>query len=738
MLRRKGVPGNEPGSRCRGVVRVLGSIGRHRWLAVALLVAAPVAAQINQPGSAPAKGPDTPDPTPTTPQDDVIVPQAEFDAALPPLSNDLNAPLEPMMPSATATPLPVAPSTPDPVAVGDAIAPVGPEDPVLGQPLEPIATFNATPLSTAADVADTDAPEIKYDTVVVGLDPLDLSGQWRSLSALREGDGEAGNAIQVAERAREDEALAVRLMKSLGYYDATASSTVEQVPGQTRLRATVTATPGRLYTFSSVTVRADPTVPVGLVDRELPLKVGDPIDAARVQGAEANVALRLPQQGYPFVAVGQRDILLNDPAPTGDYTLPVETGPRSSFGALVTEGDPVFDLKHLNVFPRFDAGELYDTRQVDDLRDALVATGLFSTVSVEPKRTGRAGPDGTEQVDLLVRQVKGPARTLAAEGGYSTGQGIRVEASYTHRNLFPPEGALIASVVAGTQEQGAAATFRRSNAGKRDRTVTFTASANHSSYDAFEAFTGQLSARISYDSTPIWQKPLTYAYGVELVGTNEEGYDPDFDYFFGRGARRRETYFIAALPGTVQFDQSDNLLNPTKGYRLKLNLSPETSVSGGVRPYVRAMVEGTYYYPVGDSLVIAGRARAGTIAGIDRDDLAPSRRYYGGGGGSVRGYGYQRLGPFDPNGDPQGGRSLNEFALEARYRFGDYGIVPFIDVGNSYESILPRASDLRFGAGIGGRFYTNFGPLRVDVATPLNPREGDSKVALYISIGQAF
>jgi translocation and assembly module TamA len=150
------------------------------------------------------------------------------------------------------------------------------------------------------------------------------------------------------------------------------------------------------------------------------------------------------------------------------------------------------------------------------------------------------------------------------------------------------------------------------------------------------------------------------------------------------------------------------------------------------------MVEGTYYYPVGDSLVIAGRARAGTIAGIDRDDLAPSRRYYGGGGGSVRGYGYQRLGPFDPNGDPQGGRSLNEFALEARYRFGDYGIVPFIDVGNSYESILPRASDLRFGAGIGGRFYTNFGPLRVDVATPLNPREGDSKVALYISIGQAF
>ena len=162
------------------------------------------------------------------------------------------------------------------------------------------------------------------------------------------------------------------------------------------------------------------------------------------------------------------------------------------------------------------------------------------------------------------------------------------------------------------------------------------------------------------------------------------------------------------------------------------------------------MAEGTVYRPIGERLVIAGRARFGSIAGVDRDDLAPSRRYYGGGGGSVRGYGYQRLGPFEPLNPldedrdeaselrPIGGRSVTEFALEARYRFGDYGIVPFIDAGNSYESILPRVSDLRFGAGIGGRFYTNFGPLRVDVATPLNPREGDGKIALYISIGQAF
>jgi translocation and assembly module TamA len=551
----------------------------------------------------------------------------------------------------------------------------------------------------------------------------------------RHGTRRCPRSRAAARRAKEDEALVVRLLKSLGYYDATAISTIETAAGTPgRLKAIVSAQPGRLYTLSSIVVQAAQTTPPDLVRQQLPLKVGDAIQADRIQGAEANVSLTLPQMGYPFVKVGERDILLDDESPTatGAYTLPVDVGPRASFGQLRTEGDTVFNIEHLNVFPRFEPGELYDNRLTDDLRNALVATSLFQSVSVVPQRTGQINADGTEQVDLLVRQAKGPARTLGGNVGFSTGQGFRAEGTWQHRNLFPYEGALIASVIAGTQEQGVAGTFRRANAGRRDRTFSLTAGANHSNYDAYEAFTTSVGVRWSYDSTPIWQKPLSYYYGGELVGTNESVYD------FTRGENVRRTYGIVALPGQVLFDRSDSLLNPSKGYRLRVNLSPETSVQGAVRPYVRAMVEGTFYYPVSSSIVIAGRAKAGTIQGVARDDLAPSRRYYGGGGGSVRGYGYQRLGPFDPNGDPVGGRSLNEFALEARYRFGDFGIVPFVDAGNSYESTTPNLSSLRYGAGIGGRFYTSFGPMRVDIATPLNPREGDGKVALYISIGQAF
>ncbi|MHA6722950.1 autotransporter assembly complex protein TamA [Sphingomonas sp. RS2018] len=689
-----------------------------------------------------ASGSTAQSPSPTDPNAP-IVPDAAFQKEIPALSDDVAAPLEPIEAFGSPPPAPVPP------VAGQTAPAVVAQDGELTQPLTPLSNFDVTPVEVAG-VDDTKAPEIRYDVRVDGLDAIGLTARFDDLSALKD-DKEAPNAAVVAARAREDEQLAVRLMRSLGYYDATASSAIEQLP-QTpgRVRAVVTAVPGALYTLGSVTVTAGPTVPPDLARRELALKVGDAIDAERVQAAEANVSLRLPQQGYAFATVGERDILLDETSFKGDYTLPIDVGPRGSFGRIVTKGDDVFGIDHLNVFPRYKEGELYDSRRVDDLREALVATSLFSSIGVEPQRTGRVNPDGTEAVDLLVTQNKGPARTLAATGGYGTGQGMRIEGSWTHRNLFAPEGALIAAGVAGTLEQALSATFRRSNAGRRDRTFSIIAAANHSNYDAFESFTGTLAAKISYDSTPIWQKPFTYAFGVELVGTNEDRFVPSL------GRRERGTYFIGALPVQGMWDKTDDLLNPTRGFRVKANVSPETSIRAGIRPYARVLLEGTAYMPVSSSIVVAGRLRGGSIAGISRDDLAPSRRYYAGGGGSVRGFGYQELGPksveanpdFDPTDPdeedaptivrPLGGRSVIEGAIEARYRFGNFGIVPFVDVGQVYDSVFPKGSDLRFGAGIGGRYYTNFGPFRIDVATPIGRRRGESLIAVYLGIGQAF
>ena len=102
-------------------------------------------------------------------------------------------------------------------------------------------------------------------------------------------------------------------------------------------------------------------------------------------------------------------------------------------------------------------------------------------------------------------------------------------------------------------------------------------------------------------------------------------------------------------------------------------------------------------------------------------------------------HGYQAIGPrFGPNDNPVGGKSLAEFSLEARVRFGNFGVVPFVDAGNISTTFLPRFRDLRVGAGLGVRYYSSFGPIRVDVGTPINPQSGDPKVAVYVSLGQAF
>ena len=669
-------------------------------------------------------------PPPSQQQEEPILPDSEFEARLPSVEEapaDKSAPLpsidqwiDEQMPAAGAAQQLPPPTEPQ-------------EERELAQPLPPLDSVQV-PVQVATDNSpDEKTQAVRYSVVVDGFGKTGLEPAFRDSSALIDGEGKADTAAMVQARAHEDEALAVRLLYSEGYYDATALASLDQA-NDGALKAVISVTPGKRYRIGDIVINAGQTVPPGLIRDSLPLRTGDYIVAAAVEGAEANVGVKLPENGYPFAKLGQRDILLDPATTTGDYTLPVETGPRGSFRGITTTGErQAFGADHMKVISRFKPGELYDSRKVDDLRRALVATGLFSSISVDPVRTNEAGPDGTEYVDLAVAQEAGKPRTLAGELGYGTGQGFRAEGSWTHRNLFPPEGALIASVIAGTQEQGASGTFRRSNAGKRDKTFQAGVTLNHQNYDAYEAYTAGLNIGWSRQSTPIFQKRWTYSYGAEVLLTNEQVVvDP------ATADKVRRTYFIGGLPLQLGYDRSNDLLNPTRGFRANLRAEPEGSLQGSFSPYLRATFDLTGYYPLSDSLVIAARTRVGTISGVNRDDVAPSRRIYAGGGGSVRGYGYQELGPKDANNDPIGGRSVNEFAVEGRYRFGDYGVVAFVDAGQVYESSMPQFSNIRYGVGVGGRFYTNFGPFRADIAMPINRQPGESKFALYIGIGQAF
>jgi translocation and assembly module TamA len=719
--------------------------------------------------------PTPPPPEAQLPEVAPIISDEEFKGAIPPISAEddpeLNEPLESIeeferrqaikdardvgaeVPVVDGAPVPALADGDSAEAIGD--APIS--DAELAAPLPPLESFDVTPVEFAEPENPDETRSIPYTVQVNGLAPaddstdVDLADLFGDLSALYDGDGKADNIAMVRARLSADAELMQRILASEGYYDGTVETRIDRGdradrnpadgsqssgPNQNGPRQPVTAVidvkPGVRYKFSAITLDAKPTIPPTLIQDNFPLAVGEPIVAQRVQGAEAAIALKLPEEGYPFATVGQRDILLDGATGEGAYTLPIDIGPRGRFGGIETTGKLAFDAEHVGVLARFKRGELYDSRMADDLRQALVATGLFSTVAVEPQKTGESAGDNTEYVTVLVTQEAGPPRTLAASAGYGTGEGLRLEGTWTHRNLFPPEGALIGRAVIGTQEQGIGATLRRSNAGKRDRTVELVAEATRSNYNAFEAITGRVGVRMSRDSTPIWQKKLTYAVGAELIATSED------DYSFTRGARERDFYTIFGLSGQVGFDRTDSLLDPTKGFRVTTRIQPEGSLAGRFSPYARAQVDVSGYYPVADSLVLAGRVRVGSILGAARERLAPSRRFYAGGGGSVRGYGYQQLGPKDPNNDPIGGRSVNEAAFEARYRFGNFGVVGFVDAGQVYRGSTPTFDDLRFGLGIGGRFYTNFGPMRLDIATPIDRQPGEARVSVYVSIGQAF
>ena len=244
-----------------------------------------------------------------------------------------------------------------------------------------------------------------------------------------------------------------------------------------------------------------------------------------------------------------------------------------------------------------------------------------------------------------------------------------------------------------------------------------------------------LAGGIERQSNIIWQKKWTWSVGGELIATDERDVD------IATGTTRRRTFFIGALPGYLGYDGSNDLLDPTAGFRLSARFSPEASLQSGSFGYARAQLDGSVYQPVTDSVAIAGRTRLGTILGASRDRIAPSRRFYAGGGGSVRGYGY----PGDSARATRCStiRSAAAAWPSSRSRRGSAASAisascPSSTPATSRPRRCPTSRPRSSAPASASRYHTRFGPIRVDVGTPLNPRSGDPRIAVYVSLGQAF
>lgn len=631
--------------------------------------------------------------------------------------------------------------------------------------LQPPATAAPAPTKAElkADAKTIDASgDRRYAITIDGLGPLPKAGEIHSrfdaLSSLQQGVGKSANVAQVDRRAREDATLLRDLLHAYGYYDAEVDTRIGGVTGPTttgvgRLTVTLAVEPGPAYDFTSVSLPglADTGADSSALTQTFDVHKGDPVDADKVNDGIAALKAALGNKGYAFATVGDPDITIDHETHQATLVLNVDAGKQMRVGAFRISGrKKIFGPKHVQLLSRLHPGDRYDTALTEDLRRALIQTGLVSVAQITPVRTG-----DPQVVDLDVHLEPAPPRTIAATLGYvtgsritsgqlgylntetvstlgyGTGQGVTAEVDWTHRNLFPPEGSLTLRGVLGTQEQLASAIFRRNNFRTRDQALIGQLTLDHIDVPAFAAKTVDLAGSIERQTNIIWQKKWTYSYGGELVVSDER------DEILATGEPRRATYYVAAIPLSLSYDGSDDLLNPSKGYRLSAHVSPEISFRGKPFEYVRLQLDASAYQPVG-RIVFAERVRLGSIQGASADEIAPTRRFYSGGGGSVRGFGYQKIGPRDPNNDPVGGASVAEFGLEARIRFGNFGVVPFLDGGNLYSASLPKFTHFHYGTGLGVRYYTSFGPIRVDVGTPVNREPGDSRVAVYVSLGQAF
>ena len=641
-------------------------------------------------------------------------------------------------------------------ALGQTAAPPPPPPPDAGEldpnaPLAPLpdlgvdwpdldatdSTLPARPEAAAPQAGETtDATgALRYTVEVEGLSTVgsaeELLAAFRKQSTLEAEHKDEANAAQIGRRASADADLLAELLRSQGYYDAVVEPRTER--SGNALRVILAAEPGVQYRFASVELPGldQAGEDSAKLRAAFAVKAGDPVIATDVIAAGVALTTALGEEGFAEAKVGEQDIEVNHQTHLATLSLPVAPGPVARFGAIRVSGQPPFSASHVGIIARFKPGDPYKRSDVDDLRRALIATTLVSnaTIALVPVQGGRV-------VDLDVHLEPAPSHTIAGDIGYGTGQGALIEATWTDRNFFNPEGALTLRGILGSKEQLAGVQFRRSNFFQRDQTLDLQFTASHQKFDAYEAKTVLLAGHVERLSNFIWQKKWTWSYGAQLLATDENG------VFSPAGVKDTRTFFIAALPLTLGYDGSDNLLDPTTGFRLSGWISPEYSGHGQSLTYARTQIDASAYRPVSDHVVVAGRIRLGTIAGADDFDLAPSRRFYSGGGGSVRGYGYQELGPKDMEGDPIGGRGLAEFALEARIRLsqfgGNFGVVPFFDGGTLTTRTMPDFGNWRFAAGAGLRYYSLFGPIRVDVGIPLNRQKGDGPFAVTVSLGQAF
>src|SRR5215469_6728905 len=571
--------------------------------------------------------------------------------------------------------------------------------------------------------------DVNYRTEITGAEDGDLASLLDKVSELKTLE-EKPPVSEEALRRRADRDLGrlADAAHSLGYWDAEFSYEIDTQSEPAKV--TVKVDPGLLYHVASLAVLGPDAQPLSIPQdgKKLPLKPGDPARTAPVVATETALLTAFGDSGHPFAKVADRRVEIDRDMKTMDVTYTLDPGPTERFGQVAITGLERLNPAYVEGRIRWQPGAVYDASKVEETRRALIESGLFSTVQITPT----PNPDNPEEVRMTVEATERVRHTVGAGLAYNTSQGFGARAFWEDRNLFGNAENLRLSAEVGQQLDDFRANFRRPDFFAIDQDFLATveiANDNPVAYRTRRALaTAGLERRFGRMLTGGVAFEIEKANVVQLADVNPR-----------TGSQR---YELAGLPAYIKLDLTDNLLNPTTGYRAQLSVTPAHTFSGSNLTFVTSLISGSTYWALGaeDRAILAGKIALGSLDGVPLSQLPSDQRIYAGGGGSIRPYGYLMAGPLAPNNVPIGGRSSLVLNLEARVKITEtIGIVPFFDAGSYYESPVPQLDrTLLYGVGLGLRYYTAFGPLRLDLATPLHKRSGDSPIQVYISLGQAF
>jgi translocation and assembly module TamA len=581
-------------------------------------------------------------------------------------------------------------------------------------------------------------------------------------------------------RARGDLERLKTVLESVGFYDGSVNITIDGLPlddpglgeeltsrsKDNDARIKITFSTGPLYHLRAVEI--DGEVPEA-AKTALALKSGAPAIAAGVLAAGERLRNALGDEGYAFAKVDPPTARRDPANRVLDVRFHVVTGARVEIGQIQLLGlkdmDETFIRRRLLVH----TGEQYGATKLETARRDLLALGVFSSVGVSIGSS--TDSEGRVPVSFQVREKKPHAVGVTA--AYSSDLGGNAGVSWTKRNISGKADSLALSASAidlggGTASQGigydVSGKYTIPQFKRRDQTLQVSVGGLKQSLDAYDQTAATAGVTLTRKLSSVWNASVGFTAERERIHQEcfaANGSDQNLDISAQplgplQPGGCSYHYTLLALPITALYNdtgQESPLSDATHGLRLSLSLAPTFSIGRPSAQFLVTQVSGTFYYDLhklhlnadAGRSILAVRALAGFAAGAHELSLPPDQRFYAGGSGTIRGYRYQSVGPQFPDGNPIGGTAINAGSAEFRQRIGtNFGAAVFVDAGNVSRNLNPLNGALRFGAGAGVRYYTPIGPLRVDVAVPLNKRpktatsRGDDSFEVYIGLGQAF